>query len=314
METMLKTKAKTKIKITPGFKLFLASSPFLILIFLFQYLPLEGWKYALYNYKPGYALENCEFVGLKHFFDMFSNGYKRKEIARVLINTFAMAIINISTSFIPMFFAIALTEVPGKKYKKIIQTFTTVPHFVSWVLVYALAFAMFSTHSGLVNVILIKLGIIDEGINILATTKNVWVTMWLYGLWKGLGWNSIVYISGVSSLDQELFEAAAVDGASRIQKIIHITIPGLMPTFITLLILSIGSVLDGGMGANFIFQNAFNRERIETLDLYVYNMGLGGGNNISYSTAIGIWKSAVGISLMLFVNWISGKVRGNKIF
>lgn len=305
---------RSKKRMSQGFKLFLITVPFLVVYFLFSYLPLEGWKYAFFNYKPGYQLSDCEYIGLKHIISMFTDPYLRKETARVLRNTFVMSGMNIVTSFLPMFFAIALSELPGKRYKKFVQTVTTVPNFVSWVLVYAFATALLATENGIVNVLLRKIGIIDRGINFLANSDaKAWLVMWLVLTWKTLGWSAVIYLSSINSIDQQLYEAADVDGASRLDKIIHVTIPGLMPTFITLLILSIGSFLSNGMEQYFVFQNAFNKGRIEVLDLFVYNQGFG-QKAISYSTAVSMLKSLVGIVLVGIANGLSGKVRDEKVF
>lgn len=307
------TKKKTRKFNKGGFRLFLGVSPFLIIYFLFCYLPLEGWKYAFYDYRPGYLLKECNFVGLKHFSSMFLNPVLRREMIRVMTNTLAMSILGIVTSFMPMFFAIFLNEIPFKGLRKIIQTVTTIPNFISWVIVYALATALFAVESGAVNVVLMELGIIERGINFLASSKHVWLQMWLYSTWKGLGWSAVIYISGLSSIDQEMYEAAAVDGADRFQKIWYITVPGLMPTFVTLLILSIGNFLSTGMEQYYVFANSFNKSKIEVLDLYTYNVGLG-TTNISYSTAVGMMKSIIGLILLFIANYISGKVRDEKIF
>lgn len=304
---------KSKWRIKPGMKLFLVTLPFLVLYFLLCYLPLEGWRYSLYNYKPGYKLSDCEFVGFKHFVQMFSNPVMRRETFRVLRNTIVMSLMGISTSFLPMIFAIFLSEIPFKRYRKVIQTVTTIPHFISWIIVYALATAMFATESGMVNQVLKELGIIERGMNILANADTAWLTMWLFGEWKGIGWGAIIYLSGISGIDQELYEAAAVDGAGRFQKMRHITIPGLMPTFVTMLIMNIGNFLNVGMEKPYVFQNSFNRSTIEVLDLYTYNLGIGQGN-VSYSTAVGMSKSLIALMLLFIANYVSGKVRGQKIF
>ena len=296
-----------------GLKLFLATLPFIVLYFLFCYLPLKGWLYAFYDYKPGRSLAKCEFVGLENFLYMFSTSYMRRNIVRVLTNTFAMSTIGIVTSFIPMFFAILLNEIPGARLRKLIQTVTTIPHFVGWVIVYAMAFAMFAVDSGFLNNLLRDFGVIDKGLNILGSSKHVWLTMWLYSTWKGTGWSAIIYIAGISSIDQELYEAAVVDGANRFQKMRYITVPGLMQTFLVLLIMSVGHFLSNGMEQYYVFSNAFNVERIEVLDLYVYNMGVV-NNDYATSIAVGIMKSLVGLLLFAITNNISGKIREEKIF
>jgi len=305
-------KKKNVWKMKPEMKLFWAAFPFLIIYFLFSYLPLDGWRYAFYNYKPGYKLSDCEFVGLKHFTSMFANPVMRRETIRVLRNTCAMSMLGIITSFVPMLFAIFLNELKPM-YKKVVQTITTVPNFVSWVLVYSLATAVFAPESGALNIILRELKIIEQPLNVLANSEHVWLTMTMFGMWKSLGWSAVVYLAGLSSIDHELYSAAAIDGAGRFQKMRYVTIPGLMPTYLTLLIMSLGSFLSNGMDQYYVFQNAFNKASIEVLDLYTYNLGIG-SNNISYSTAVGITKSVVGLLLLFIVNFFSGKIREEKIF
>lgn len=295
-----------------GYKLFLVAIPFLALYFVFSYLPVTGWKYAFYDYKPGMVLENCEFVGLKNFTVMFQNPVTRREFFQVMKNTLFFGFIGIATSFIPMFFAIMLNEVKSKRLQKLVQTCTTIPYFISWILVYAVVYNMLSTE-GFVNTVLIKLGLISEGVNYMAATSGARIQMWLYGLWKGLGWNAIIYMASLGSIDQELYEAAAIDGAGRFGKIRYVTIPGLMPTFITLLIMSVGNFLSVGLEQYMVFENGFNSKYIQTLDLYVYKQGIF-SSNIPFSTAVGIYRSVVGLILLLFANWLSGKVRDEKIF
>lgn len=175
-----------------GFKLFLLISPFLILSVLFSYLPLFGWVYAFYDYQPPIPLSQSEFVGLQWFKMMVQNPAQLQTIGQVLINTFAMSGLNILTSFFPLFFAIALNEIRAKWFRNLIQTLTTLPNFISWVLVYAVAFAMFST-TGMLNEMLQNLHIISEPIKFLDSDSHTWLKMLLWGLWKGLGWGSIMY-------------------------------------------------------------------------------------------------------------------------
>lgn len=307
------TKKKTRLIDQGGFRLWLLSLPFLILIFLFSYLPLYGWVYALFDYKPGRALLDCEFVGLENFTRMFADKYAFQDIVRVLKNTLGMSLIGIVTSGLPMIFAVFLAEIKNKPYRKAVQTLTTIPNFISWVLVYSVAYAMFSVNDGFVNRVLMELGIIDEGINFLASDDHVWLSMWLWGTWKGLGWSAIMYIAALTGIDQTQYEAASVDGAGRMQKILHITIPGLLPTYFVLLLLSIANLVNNGMEQYFVFQNAMNKEYIEVLDLYVYNQGMV-GINYSYSTAVSILKSIVSVTLLFVANLSSKLTRGESIF
>ena len=292
--------------------LFLMALPCIVFIFVFRYLPLRGWLYALYNYKPGLSLFDCEFVGFKHFASLFGNEILRNQMFRVLRNTFAMAGLNILFSPLTMIFAIFLNEMRSNKARRIVQSIATLPHFISWVIMYSLVFFMLSS-GGFVNNIMISLGLREEPVNYLISTKNVWITMKLYEVWKGLGWGAIVYLAAITGIDPQLYEAATIDGAGRFRRMWHITVPGVIPTYFVLLILSFGHFLSVGFEQFFVFQNAMNKQFIEVLDLYVYNQGIGGGQ-ISYATAVGILKSLVAIILFTFANSLSKFVRGSSIF
>ena len=294
-----------------GFRLWLLVVPFLILSVLFSYLPLFGWVYAFFDYQPPIPLSESEFVGLQWFEMLVQNPAQLKTIGQVLINTFAMSGLNIITSFFPLVFAIALNEIRAKWFKNLIQTLTTLPNFISWVLVYAVAFAMFST-TGMFNSLLENMHLISEPIKFLDSDSHTWLKMLLWGIWKGLGWGSIMYLAGIAGIDQELYEAAQVDGANRFQQIIHVTIPQLLPTYFVLLMLSISNFLNNGMDQYFVFQNAFNMQHIQVLDLYVYNIGMG-NSSLSLATAISMLKSLVSVGLLILVNWLSKRTRGVSI-
>lgn len=296
---------------TEGYKLFLLIVPFLVLSFLFSYLPLYGWRYAFYDYKAPLQLSQCEFVGFKWFKMLFSNPTQVKQLLVVLKNTFAMSLLGIATSFLPVLFAVFLNEVKCKWFKNLVQTLTTLPNFISWTLVYAIAFALFAP-SGMLSSVLMQLGVITEPLKILDSSEHVWLQMLLWSTWKGLGWGAIMYLAGIAGIDQELYEAAAVDGAGRWQKIKSITIPLLMPTYFVMLMLSVANLLNNGMEQYYVFQNSFNKQSIQVLDLYTYNIGMT-GKSLSLATAIGMMKSVVSVTLLAIVNFVSKKTRGASI-
>lgn len=304
---------KRNLKSKESRVLFLMAFPCIVFIFVFAYSPLRGWLYALYNYKPGINLFDCRFVGLTNFMTMFSNQVLRDQVLQVLLNTFVMAALGILCSPLAPMFAIFLNEMRSGTYKRLVQTITTVPHFISWVIVYSLVFFMLSVNTGFVNNLLLKLGWIDHPLNLLVSRDNVWLTMKSYDIWKGLGWSAIIYLAAIAGIDTEQYEAATVDGANRLQKIWHITVPGIVPTYFVLLIISFGNFLNVGMDQFLVFQNAMNKQYVQVLDLYVYNQGIAGGS-ISYATAVGILKSGVAILLFSFANWLSKRVRGYSIF
>jgi putative aldouronate transport system permease protein len=293
------------------YKLFLMVFPFLVLTFIFSYLPLSGWLYAFYDYMPGIPLSKTPFVGFKWFHSMVSNPTQTAEVLRVMRNTVAMSLLAIITSFLPAVYAILLSEVKTVWYRKMVQTLTTIPNFISWILVYSLAFALLSVDSGLVNSLLLKFGLVEQGVNFLATNQNVWLPMIIWYLWKSLGWGAILYLAAITGIDQELYEAAEVDGASRSRKIWHITVPGILPTYFVLLLLSIGNLINNGIEQYFAFQNAINKDTIEVLDLYVYNIAF--SNNYPFATAVSMLKSIVSVFLLFIANGLSKLFRGESI-
>lgn len=294
-----------------GLIMFLCIVPFLILVFLFSYFPLHGWIYSLYDYKPALGLEGSEFVGLRWFKLLVSSSTQIDQIVQVLKNTFAMSFLGIATSIFPVAFAIFLNEIKSKWFKNIVQTLTTLPNFISWVLVYTIAFSLFST-TGLVNTLLQEYGFVTDPVRFLDSNNHTWLMMTAWNVWKGLGWGAIMYLAGIAGIDPELYESARIDGANRFDLMWHITLPALMPTYLVMLMLSIANLLNNGMEQYFVFQNAFNKENIQVLDLYVYNLGLG-SNSLSLATAISMLKSLISVALLAIVNGASKKIRGTSI-
>jgi len=299
------------------YKLFLLVLPFLILTAVFAYLPLIGWRFAFFNYRPGIPLKWDDFVGFAWFQSIISSPARRMEVIRVMKNTLAMSGLGILTSWIPMLFAIMLNEIKHLRYKQVVQTLTTIPNFISWVMVYSFAFMLFSVDAGLINRLLMDIGFIEnnEGINFLISGDYIWLKMTAWGLWKGLGWGAIIYLAAISGIDQELYEAARIDGAGRFRQIWHITIPSLLPTYFVLLMLSIANLINNGMDQYFVFRNAFNTDTIEVLDLYVFNIGFRAGTTtgIPFATVISMLKSIISVTLLFSVNGLSKLLRKESI-
>lgn len=303
---------RTRRRASPGFRLFLMAAPFLAAVFVFSYFPLYGWLYAFFDYRAGLQLFSCKFVGFKYFEQLVNNAVLFRELVRVLRNTFAMSFLGLLVSPLPVIFAVMLTEARAKVFRRIVQTLSTLPNFISWIMVYSVIWAMFSVGDGFVNRLLLQLKLVDTEINFLASTDNVWLTMLSYSIWKSLGWSAIMYLAAIAAIDQEQYEAAIVDGAGRFRLIWHITIPGILPTFFVLLLLTIANFINNGMEQYFIFQNPMNKDTIEVLDLYVYNKGMV-GNNIPFATAVSMLKSLVSVVLLFAANGLSRSVRGETI-
>lgn len=192
-----------------------------------------------------------------------------------------------------------------------VQVVTTLPNFISWVILFSLATALCGSN-GLINTLLQNAGSTAQ-VNILNTNQHVWLTQVLLQTWKSTGWSAIIYFSALAGIDQSLYEAAMVDGAGRMQRIWHITLPSLIPTYFVLLIISIGNFLNTGIDQYLAFGNALNKQSIEVLDLYTYNLGIGSGQ-ISFGVAVGIMKSVVALVLFSIANLASKKVRGTSVF
>lgn len=282
--------------------------PFMLIVFLFSYMPLLGWILAFFDYRPGVPLYKTEFVGFK-FFLMFLRD--TTDTYRVMKNTLIFAGINLVLSGLPLIFAMMLNELRAMPFKKMVQTATTLPNFVSWVIVFSITFSFFSTE-GLLNTVLKSFGLIDKPTNILADGGAVYWFQSVLTQWKSLGWSSIIYVASISSIDQELYEAAAMDGAGRFRAARNVTLPGLMPTYFVLLLLSIGNFLNLGMEQYLVYKNPLTADNIEVLDLYVYRLGLLNGD-FSYGVAVGILKSAVSILLLFIANFTAKRVRGTSI-
>jgi len=302
---------EARMEMREKYKIFLMFLPILALAFVFSYLPLWGWRYAFFDYKAGGELSMENFVGFRWFTYLFESEATRSDILRVIKNTLCLSGIGIITSWLPMAFAIFLTQVPSKRFRRVVQTFTTVPNFLGWVIIYAVALAIFST-DGFVNNFLNNILGIAADTNYLMDGSHMWLKMWLWGTWKGLGWSAIIYISSITGIDPTLYEAATVDGAGRFQQMWHVTVPQLSSTFFVMLLMSIANVLSNGMEQYLVFSNAVNNKSIEVLDLYVYNLGIVNGQ-IPMSTMVGMCKSVISVALLFIANTASKKIRGESI-
>lgn len=307
-----------QVKATPRFlthswRLLYMVLPFAAFVLVFNYLPLLGWYFAFVDYQPGVAPWDMPFVGLKWFQSIVSSPEQMRTIGRVMVNTLGMSFLGLACSVLPLIFAILLYELRSSKLRRVVQTLTTAPNFVSWVLVYALVFAFLSVDNGVVNNLLVDWGVIKQPINFLLNSDHMWLKMTALGIWKSIDWSAIMYLAAINGIDQELYEAASIDGANRFQRAIHITVPGLLPTFFVLLLMSVANIINTGMDQYFVFSNAMNKDALEVLDLYTYNIGISGGN-FSFATVISILKTVVSLALLFSVNGISKKVRGNSIF
>jgi putative aldouronate transport system permease protein len=288
-----------------AWNLFFLALPFMIMILSFNYIPLLGWFLSFVEYRVGNPILQNEWVGLKYFKLLFTS----RDFFRVMKNTAVFSLLGYALLPVPMIFAILLNEISSKYFRKTAQTLSTLPYFISWIIVYSLAFALFSS-DGLINSALAILKIPPQ--DLLLNPDAVYTFQMTILQWKTLGWGAIIYIAALAGIDQELYEAATVDGAGRLRCALHITVPGLMPTFIVLALLAIANFANNGIDQYFVFKNAFVYDNIEVLDLYTYRIGLE-LFDYSYATAVGIFKSFISIVLLFLTNYIAKKVRGVSI-
>ena len=292
-------------------QLFLLALVFALFVVAFCYVPLLGWSIAFVNYNPGKSLFQQKFVGLANFKLLWSS---KQDLGMAVRNTLALSGLSLLTMPVPLIFAILLSELPFKRLSKLTQTISALPYFISHVLLYAVCFSLFSPTDGAVNVILRLFYGPDYTSNLLAQPDVAWRMQTFICLYKGMGYSAIMYLSAMSGIDQELYDAASVDGAGRLAKILHVTIPGIMPTFIVLLVLNIAGMLSGaGFDQYYVFQNPMVLNKLEVLDTYIYKIGLR-QNNFGFATAAGMLKSLISVMLLMLANRISKLVRGSSLY
>lgn len=301
MQPALSLRPKKKRK---KWSLFFMVLPFMAFIIAFRYAPLFGWYLAFIDYSVGKPILQHEFIGLKNFSMLLTN----RSFSRALYNTLIYSSIKYVLLFTPPIFAILFHEIDSVFFRKLVQTASTLPHFISWIIVYGLVYAMFTT-DGPVNAVL---GIFGQSQKLLSDKHKVYVFLCAIWLWKVLGWNSIIYVAAIAGIDQELYDAARIDGAGRLGCALHVTLPGIMPTMIVLLLLGVAEFFTNSRDQVLVFENAYNTKNVLTLELYTYKQGLQ-NMDYSYATAIGILQSIVSITLLFVTNWIAKRVRGTSI-
>ncbi|MDI9513399.1 MAG: ABC transporter permease subunit [Caldicoprobacterales bacterium] len=289
--------------------LVLMSLPIFIYVFIFNYVPLFGLTMAFQKFKPAKTFFEQEWVGLENFKKLFTN----EHFIRVLRNTVCMSLINIILSFIcAIGLAILINEIKHKTYKKVVQSVSYLPHFLSWIIVTGLVHNFLTSEGGLLNDILMSLGIIKENVHWLAEPKYFWGIVAGAHIWKETGWNSIIYLAAISGINPELYEAAYMDGANRFQRIRYITLPGIKSTFVVLLILNLGWILNAGFEVQYLLGNGIVQDVSETIDIFVLKYGIR-QMNYSFATAAGMFKSVVSIIMLTGANFLAGKLGEDKL-
>ena len=273
----------------------------IVFLVIFKYIPMFGNIIAFRRYQAGGSIFGEEWVGFRYF-KMFITD---SNFIRIFKNTLVLSILNIIFTFpMPIVFAILLNELRNMHFKKVVQTVSYLPHFLSAVVVVGMVNELLSPTTGAVNTFLVKMGF--ERINFLLEAE--WFRPIYIGtsIWQNTGWNSIIYLAALKNIDPQLYEAAVVDGAGRFRKIWNITLPGLAPTIVILFIIAIGQIMQVGFEKALLLMNGANQSRADIIATYVYRMGLI-NNNYSYSTAIGLFEGTLGLIFLVIANTISSK-------
>ena len=285
------------------------SAIFVIYGIVFYYLPLGGWIMAFQNFKPRDGLLGSQFVGLQKFIFLFSDA----TFLKVLRNTLAMGVLNLVCTFITaIVFAILLNEIQSRFGKKLVQTISYLPHFLSWIIVTGILHDALSSN-GIINELLVNLHLIDSPVNFFSDTKLFWPIVAFANVWKETGWNAIIYLAAITAIDPCLYEAASIDGAGRWQKIKYITLPSIRPTISILLLMNVGNVLNAGFEVQYLLGNGLIKSVSDTIDIYVLTWGIS-QNDYSLGTAAGIFKSVVSILLIVVANYIAKKTGEERLF
>jgi putative aldouronate transport system permease protein len=290
--------------------LFFMIIPCMIFTFIFSYWPLTGWIMAFQNFRPNKGYLRSTFVGFDQFKFLFSDPIFWQDFK----NTLGMSVLNLVFGFVfAIGFALLLNEIRSLGFKRFTQTASYLPHFLSWIVVCSLISNILSTYDGTLNNLLMWLGLIDKPVLWLGEKEYFWWIVAFSNVWKEMGWNSIIYIAAMSAIDPQLYESCEIDGGNRYRKIWHITLPGIRPTIIVLLIMNIGWILNAGFEVQYLLGRGLVMDVSETIDIFVLKYGITLGN-YSLATASGIFKSVISIALIAITNYISGKMDEDSVF
>ena len=284
-------------------QLMLMSVPMFLYVLFFNYYPMYFWVTAFQDYKPKLGVAGSKWVGLKNFEWLFG----RADFINSIRNTLAMSVINLVFGTVSaVLLAVLLNEVRQRAFKRTVQTVTYLPHFLSMVIVVGMAQNLFSSN-GSINNLLMGLGLVKEPLFFLGEGKYFWWLVGVINVWKEVGWGTIIYISAMTSIDPCLYEAAAIDGAGRFQRILHVTLPGIKSTFVILLIMNIGHLMEAGFEIQYLLGNAQVLDYSQTIDVFVLKYGVS-KQQYGVATAAGMFKSIVAILLLLTANFVAKRL------
>ena len=284
-------------------QLMIMSVPMFLYVLFFNYYPMYFWITAFQDYKPKLGVAGSKFVGLKNFEWLFG----RADFINSIRNTLAMSVINLVFGTVAaVLLAVLLNEVRNRKFKRTVQTVTYLPHFLSMVIVVGMAQNLFAS-TGSINELLMGLGLVKEPVFFLGEGKYFWWMVGVINVWKEVGWGTIIYISAMTAIDPCLYEAASIDGAGRFQRILHVTLPGIKSTFVILLIMNIGHLMEAGFEIQYLLGNAQVLDYSQTIDVFVLKHGIS-KQQYGVATAAGMFKSIVAIILLMVANFTAKKL------
>lgn len=310
-ESMFSTNGRRKLLDTLSCQkqLLVMSVPIILYVIVFSYVPLWGWTMAFQNFRPAKSFWAQEWVGLKWFKFLFSDPV----FLRTIRNTVAMSVINTTLGFFSAIaFALLLNEIKNVPFKRITQTISYLPHFLSWVIVTGLVSTMLSVEDGAFNNLLVALRVVREPVLWLSEPNYFWGVVGGTYVWKELGWNTIIYLAAIAGIDPTLYEAAEIDGCGRWKKMFNITLPCIKPTIIILLIMSVGRILDAGFEMQYLLRNGLVQDVSDTIDIYVLLFGLQ-RSNFSLATAAGLFKNLVNVTLIFVANEIAKRAGEERL-
>jgi putative aldouronate transport system permease protein len=284
--------------------LYILGLPGILSFIIFKYIPMYGIIIAFQDYNPFLRISGSEWVWFRHFTDLFTD----PDFFMILRNALVISLLSVLTFPAPIILALLLNEVRNYIYKRCVQTVIYLPHFISWVIVVSLTYLFLSTEVGLINKLIEYWG--GEKYAFLFSTEWFYPLIVMQDMWRNIGWGSIIYMAAIAGVNPSLYEAAKMDGAGKMKQTWHVTIPSIMPTIIILFILQLGSTLDVNFEQLWLMQNPYNTHLSEVFETYIFKVGVGGAQ-YSYSTAIGIFKSLVGLILILGANKLANK-RGHE--
>ncbi|MDQ0087856.1 putative aldouronate transport system permease protein [Paenibacillus anaericanus] len=284
--------------------------PALIFVFIFSYIPMYGVLMAFQDYSIYKGFLHSPWVGFKHF-EMFFNA---PEFWTIMRNTLVISLLKLFIGFpAPIILALMLNEVRKNSFKRVVQTISYLPHFLSWVIVSGFVVSLLSTDNGSINILLQSVHLIKEPINFLAIPEYFWSILVTTGIWKEIGFGSIVYLAAIAGVDPHIYEAASIDGASRLKQIINITVPSIMPVIVIFMILAIGNLLSAGFEDILLLAtNPVLRDVSDVLDTYVYRIGIQ-NSRYSYATAAGLFKAVISVGMLTLANLVARR-SGNSLW